>query len=78
MDYLDTKEFLERSRMFISGSRTLIRTEDEVEQIRAERQAAQMAALQQQQQGQMQQAAVKQPQAPEQGSPAQAVLNGQI
>jgi len=73
LDYLDKAALFERGRQFMSGGSEIIKTQEEVDQIRQQRAEAQ----QQQQQAEAQMAALAQTKAPEPGSPAEAVMNGQ-
>lgn len=73
VDYINIGRLVQESAMGVNGGFGVIRDEKEVEKIRTERQAAQQAQMQ----AQLQQEALKQTGTAEQGSPAEAVMNGQ-
>ncbi len=72
-DWIDTGALFDRARQFMSGGRSVIKTKDEVDALRAERQMQQMKMAQMQ----ARQEALKQGQAPEAGSPAEKVMAGE-
>ena len=70
IDYINIQNLFERGNQFMSGGRAVVRTQEEVDQIRADRQQMQMAQMQ----AQMAQEAMKTTKAPEAGSPSEAVM----
>ena len=70
IDYINIQNLFERGNQFMSGGRAVVRTQEEVDQIRADRQQMQMAQMQ----ANMAQEALKTTKAPEAGSPSEAVM----
>lgn len=72
LDYIDMEAFMLRAAQYLGGGRSTIRPQAEVDGIRAERQMQQMMMAKQQ----AAQAALGNSKEAEQGSPAEAAMNG--